>query len=104
MTVSSFQPQIAYLPLKTISPYQRQLRKPKPKQADKAKRFLQEFGFVLPVVIDQARAIVIGEVLFQAATELGFDTVPVVQIDHLDEAQIKALRIAYDRINEDAVV
>jgi hypothetical protein len=93
---------IEYEQIKSLSSYQRKLRTPKAKQADKAKRLLEEFGFVIPIVIDENKIIVIGEVLFQAAKDLNYDSVPVVQITHLDEAQIRSLRIAYDRINEDA--
>lgn len=94
--------QISYLPIPNIEAYERQLRKPNAKQNDKAKRFLQEFGFVIPLVVDEQNTIVIGEFLFFAAQDIGYDTIPVVEIDHLSDAQIKTLRIAYDRIHEDA--
>jgi len=94
--------QIDYISIKDIESYQRQLRKPNSKQANKAKRFLQEFGFVIPLVIDENKTIVIGEFLYQTAKELNYDSLPVVQITHLDKAQIRTLRVAYDRINEDA--
>jgi len=93
---------VDYLKLDDISKYQRMLKKPKVKQAEKAKRFLREFGFIMPIAIDKNQIIVIGEIFFAAARELGYDSLPVVLIDHLSEAQIKALRIAYDRIHEDA--
>ena len=93
---------VDYIKLEDIFKYQRMLKKPKPKQAEKAKRFLREFGFIMPIAVDQNRTIVIGEIFFTAAKELGYDSLPVVLIDHLSEAQIKALRIAYDRIHEDA--
>ncbi len=92
---------IEYIAIQNLAPYQRQLRKPSPKQADKAKAFLQEFGFIIPLVIDEEQTIVIGDFLFHAANALHYDSLPVVKISHLDEAQIKVLRIAYDRIHED---
>ena len=94
--------QVSYLSIQDIEAYKRQLRKPNAKQNEKAKQFLQEFGFVIPLVVDPQKTIVIGEYLFCAAQDIGCDTIPVVQIDHLSEEQIKTLRIAYDRIHEDA--
>lgn len=94
--------QIEYLNVDKIKNYHRQLKTAKPKQANKAKSFLQEFGFVLPIAIDADYVVVIGDIFLQAAIDLSYDSVPTILIDHLSEVQIKALRIAYERIHEES--
>ena len=93
---------IEYAPISEIEKYKRQLRTPKAKQSKKAKDFLQEFGFVLPVAVDKNKTIIIGEIFLDAAKALEYDSLPIVLVEHLSDAQVKALRIAYDRIHEES--
>lgn len=55
---------------------------------------IQEFGFQQPVVVDKNNVIIIGHGRVQAAIKLKLKSVPIVVADHLDEYQVKALRIA----------
>ena len=41
-----------------------------------------------------------GHALFEAAKALGYSEVPVVRASHLDEAHVKALRMALNRLPE----
>jgi DNA modification methylase len=94
--------EIEYLPVGELKNFDRRLRIPGKKQKQKTMRLLEEVGQITPVVIDSENRIVIGEILAEATKELGIDEIPVVRADHLDDRQIKLLRIAYDRIAEDA--
>ena len=55
-----------------------------------------------PIVVDKDNTIIIGWHLAEAARQMKLDTVPIIRADHLDEGQVRVLRIAYDRIAEEA--
>lgn len=78
----------------------RKLRQGSAKLIAKWKRNIQSHGFVLPLVVDQHRVLVHGEDALAAAVLLGMPHVPVVQLDHLDHAQTRALRLALERLGE----
>jgi DNA modification methylase len=63
---------------------------------------IREFGFVTPIVVDEAGRVVIGHGRALAAKKLGMPRVPVVEIRHLSKAQLKALRIADNRLAQHA--
>src|ERR1700679_1062065 len=63
---------------------------------------IQEFGFVMPVVTDDKGQIVIGHGRVLAAKKLGMLRIPVVEIRHLSQAQLKALRIADNKLGQNA--
>jgi DNA modification methylase len=59
---------------------------------------IREFGFVAPVVIDEANQVVIGHGRVLAAKALGLPSIPVIEIRHLSKKQMKALRIADNKL------
>ena len=63
---------------------------------------IREFGFVTPIVVDDTGQVVIGHGRVLAARKLGMPRVPVVEIRHLSQAQLKALRIADNRLAQHA--
>ena len=63
---------------------------------------IREFGFVMPIVVDHTGQVVIGHGRVLAARKLGMPRVPVVEIRHLSPAQLKALRIADNRLAQHA--
>ncbi|WP_439374576.1 site-specific DNA-methyltransferase [Bradyrhizobium sp. DASA03120] len=63
---------------------------------------IREFGFVMPIVVDDTRQVVIGHGRVLAARKLGMSRVPVVEIRHLSATQLKALRIADNRLAQHA--
>lgn len=52
------------------------------------------------MLIDSDNVIIAGHGRYEAAQRLGLKTVPTVQLDHLSEAQVRAYRIADNRIAE----
>lgn len=83
-----------------IRPYARNARRHSDKQIDMIARSIREFGFVNPVLIDGDNNIIAGHGRFEAAQRLGLDRVPVMHLDHLTAEQVKAYRIADNRIAE----
>ena len=61
---------------------------------------IKEFGFKVPIVIDSAGVIVAGHTRLKAALLLGLKTVPCVVADDLTEEQIKAFRLADNKVSE----
>src|SRR5437764_4810031 len=59
---------------------------------------IREFGFLMPIVIDHAHQVVIGHARVLAAKKLDMPRIPVVEIRHLSKAQLKALRIADNKL------
>jgi DNA modification methylase len=63
---------------------------------------LNRFGFVLPILIDAERRVVAGWGLVLAARQLGLSEVPAVSLTDLSEADLRMLRLALNRITDDA--
>src|SRR4051812_46410441 len=61
---------------------------------------ISAFGFAVPILVDCSNRIIAGHGRFLAAQHLGMTEVPVIRLDHLSEAQVKALRIADNRLTE----
>lgn len=91
---------IDYRPIGALRPAASNARKHSPKQISQIANSIQTFGFVAPLVVDAASEIIAGHGRLAAAKQLGLKTVPVVQIEHLSQAQVRALRIADNRLTE----
>lgn len=63
---------------------------------------INEFGFKVPIVIDKNNVIVAGHTRYKAAKELNLSEVPCIIADDLTEEQIKAFRLADNKISEKA--
>ena len=68
----------------------------------KVKKSIKEFGFKQPIVLDKDNVIIVGHSRFYAAKELGLKKVPCVVAVDLNPTQIRAYRIADNRISQDA--
>lgn len=86
--------------IKTVKPYERNAKKHPQDQVEKIANSLKEFGWQQPLVVDQNNVLVIGHGRLLAAKLLGMHEVPVVRVNNLTEAQIKALRLADNRVSE----
>ncbi len=63
-------------------------------------RSIKEFGFKVPIVIDKKGEIVAGHTRYLASKELGLETVPCIVADDLTKEQIKAFRLADNKVAE----
>jgi len=91
---------IMYVALSVLILDPRNLRQHSPRQIKQIARSIEAFGFIVPLLIDCRNWIVGGVARYQAARLLGFDVVPVIRLEHLTEAQLKAFRIADNRLSE----
>jgi len=69
-------------------------------QVDKIASSIKNYGFTVPMVIDGQNEIIMGHGRLLAAKKLGMEEVPCVVRDDLTESQVKALRIADNRVSE----
>lgn len=85
-------------PLDRLKPFSRNSRIHPRAQISQIKGSIEEFGFVNPIIVDQHGNIIAGHGRLIAARELGMESVPVIVIGHLTDVQIRALRIADNKI------
>ena len=82
-----------------IKPYEKN-----PRKNDEAVEYvansIKEFGFKVPIVIDKNNVIVAGHTRYKAAQELGLEKLPCIIADDLTEEQVKAFRLADNKVGE----
>lgn len=61
---------------------------------------IKAFGFKVPIIIDKDGVIVAGHTRLKAAQKLGMKTVPCIVADDLTPEQIKAFRLADNKVGE----
>lgn len=87
--------------LSDIRPYEKN-----PRKNDEAVKYVAEsisqFGFKVPIVIDKDGIIVAGHTRYKAAKKLNLKEVPCIVADDLNEEQVKAFRLADNKVAEKA--
>ena len=63
---------------------------------------IREFGFKVPLVVDSDGVIVAGHTRYKAAKFLGLQKVPCIVADDLSDEQVKAFRLADNKVSEAA--
>ncbi|MCB4825233.1 site-specific DNA-methyltransferase [Roseicella aerolata] len=71
-------------------------------QLEQIKASMLAFGFTNPLLVDEAGVLIAGHGRLEAAVALGIERVPVIVLRHLSAAQEEALRLADNRIAENA--
>lgn len=61
---------------------------------------IREFGFKNPIIIDKNNVIVAGHTRLKAAEKLEMVKVPTIMADDLTDEQIKAFRLADNKVSE----
>jgi len=61
---------------------------------------IKEFGFKVPIIIDKDNVIIAGHTRLRAAKKLKLKTVPCIVADDLTEEQIRAFRLADNKVSE----
>lgn len=89
---------IEHLAPTDLKPYQRNARTHSKQQVRQLAASIARFGFSSPILIDANNKIVAGHGRTEAAKTLGLSTVPVIRITHLTSEEVRALRLADNRI------
>ena len=82
-----------------LKPYEKNPRK-NDNAVDAVANSIKQFGFKVPIVIDANNVIVCGHTRYKAAQQLGLESVPCVVADDLTPAQVKAFRLADNKVAE----
>jgi 3'-phosphoadenosine 5'-phosphosulfate sulfotransferase (PAPS reductase)/FAD synthetase len=61
---------------------------------------IKEYGFRIPILVDENYEIIAGHTRLKAAQQLGLETVPVIRVSDLTPEQVKAFRIADNKTAE----
>lgn len=92
---------IINLPITDLKPYEKNPRK-NDNAVEGVANSIREFGFRNPIIVDSNNEIVAGHTRYKAAIELGMKDVPCIVADDLTEEQIKAFRLADNKVAEAA--
>lgn len=90
---------ITYKKLSEITPYEKNPRR-NDEAVEAVAESIKQFGFKVPLVIDKDGIIVTGHTRYKAAQKLGLKSIPCIVADDLNEAQIKAYRLADNKVAE----
>ena len=85
-----------------LKPYEYNPKTHSKEQIDKIARSIEEFGFLVPILLDDSYNIIAGHGRVLAARVLGVENVPTISVNHLTDAQIRAYRIADNKLTESA--
>ena len=90
---------IVEMKITDIIPYENNPRR-NDEAVDKVALSISSFGFKVPIIVDKNNVIVAGHTRLKAAEKLGLTTVPTIRADDLTDDQIKAFRLADNKVSE----
>ena len=91
---------IEYRSISSLVAYENNPRRHPEKQIVKLMASIREFGFALPVLTDRERTIIAGHARVEAARRLQISEVPVLVANDWSKAQVRAYRLADNRLAE----
>lgn len=89
---------IEWWPIGAVKPYENNVKIHDEEQVEKIAQSIKQFGFDQPIVVDKDGVIIKGHGRTEASRFLGLKKVPVLVRRDLTEEQIKAARIADNRV------
>lgn len=93
---------IEYRPVDSLRPSPRNARTHSKKQIRQISESIKTFGFANPMLLDKEGEVIAGHGRLEAAKLLGWSEVPVVELAHLTPSQVRAYRLADNRLAEKA--
>jgi len=91
---------IEHRPISSLALRRNNPRTHSDKQIRQIAASIETFGFTNPVLIDATDTIIAGHGRVRAAKQLGRETVPTVQLEHLSEEQVRSYVIADNKLAE----
>lgn len=91
---------IEELSIEELKPYDLNAKKHTPEQVKKIAESINRFGFNNPILIDKNNEIIAGHGRLLAAKRLKLEKIPIIRIENLTPDEIKAFRIADNKLNE----
>lgn len=90
---------IEQISIDKLTPYERNPRK-NDHAVEQIAKAINQFGFRVPILAKSDGLIIDGHLRLKAAKFLGLETVPVIYLDDLTPAQIKAFRLNINKMAE----
>jgi DNA modification methylase len=94
--------EIIHLPIQAVKPSPHRVRVHNRKQRRKLEALLRRFGQAVPILVDPDHVIIDGHAVHAGLIDLGYDEIAVVVVHNRDPLEIRALRLALNRLPEDA--
>src|ERR1700683_3779616 len=91
-----------WLPITSVRPYGRHARTHSKRAIEKVKTSIAHYGQVAPIIVDPNNVIIDGHAVWQSMTELGSGDIAVIVVTGRSDPDIKALRLALNRLPSDA--
>lgn len=91
---------IEYVDIKSIKPYHKNARHNDGEATEKVAASIKAFGFQQPILVDDNNIIITGHTRHKAALSLGIDKIPIAHAVNLSDEQVKAYRLADNRVAE----
>ena len=89
---------VDYVKIDDVHGYRGNARTHSKRQLDLLQRNIEANGFVIPIIIDDEGTIIAGHARVFAAKKLGMSHVPAIRLTHLSPAQVRAFRIAENKL------
>lgn len=90
---------IEYVDINSIKPYENNPRD-NSRAVEQVVKSIKEFGFKVPIVLDKNNIIVAGHTRYEASKILGLKEIPCIMAKDLTEKQIKAFRLADNKVSD----
>lgn len=90
---------IEYVDINKIKPYKKNPRKNE-EAIPYVMESIKQFGFKNLIIIDKNNVIIAGHTRLESAKRLGMKEVPIIHADDLTEEQVKAFRLADNKVGE----
>lgn len=91
--------EIIYKKVSELKPYENN-----PRINDEAVQYvrnsIEQFGFKVPIIIDKNNVVIAGHTRLKAAEEIEMKDVPCIVADDLTDEQVKAFRLADNKVSE----
>lgn len=95
-------PEIEYRPIGSLTRSPRSARVHNRKKLAKLQKLIERFGQVLPILVDERGEIVDGHAVHEVMKNLGYDEIAVLVVQSRDQENIRALRLALNRLPQEA--
>ncbi|MGJ8636010.1 MAG: site-specific DNA-methyltransferase [Phycisphaerales bacterium] len=92
--------EIEHIDINQVVPHPNNPRVHPKKQIRQIAQSIEAFGFRMPVIIDQDSRLVCGHARVEASKLIKMTLIPAIRVTDLDDAQIRALMIADNRLTE----
>ena len=91
---------IRMVPPQSLKPAEHNARTHSKKQVRLVAQSIKRYGVINPVVIDRHGRVAAGHARLEASLQLGLPFIPVIQVDHLSETELRAYALADNALSD----